>query len=62
MRVDGGQGYHGASDGGISRGVRVDGGQGGQMEVRDITGRESRWRSGISQGVRVDGGQGYHGA
>ena len=29
---------------------------------RDITGRESRWRSGISQGVRVDGGQGYHGA
>ena len=32
------------------------------MEVRDITGRESRWRSGISQGVRVDGGQGYYGA
>ena len=32
------------------------------MEVRDITGRESRWRSGISQGAGVDGGQGYHGA
>ena len=30
------------------------------MEVRDITGRESRWR--ISRGVRVDGGQGYYGA
>ena len=30
------------------------------MEVRDITGHESRWRSGISRGVRVDGG--YHGA
>ena len=25
------------------------------MEVRDITGRESRWRSGISRGVRADG-------
>ena len=46
------------------------------MEVRDITGRnsrrrsrisrgviyESRCRPGISRGVRVDGGQGYHGA
>ena len=32
------------------------------MEVRDITGRKSRWKSGISQGVRADGGQGYHGA
>ena len=26
------------------------------MEVRDITGRESRRRSGISRGVRVGGG------
>ena len=32
------------------------------MEVRDITGRESRRRSGISGGVRVGGGQGYDGA
>ena len=32
------------------------------MEVRDITGRESRRRSEILRGVRVDGGQGYHGA
>ena len=39
----------------ISRGVRVDGGQGYRR-----TGRESRWRSGILRGVRVDGG--YHGA
>ena len=31
-------------------------------DIRDITGRESRWRSGISRGVRVGGGQGqgYH--
>ena len=32
------------------------------MEVRDITGRDSRRRSGILRGVRVGGGQGYNGA